>query len=228
MGVAPRMTRESPTSDPRTARESPSQSPSQSPSNHPPNHPLTGEREPTEGHLGVDASVAELNGVESSLLMLPTDPPTTDPPTDSSSRLISTEMPREILPEIPRSVRQSVWVCAEHKKPRRLLRLLERINADGGGGGATVASGGGGGATLGSGGGGGGGRARHLDTRLLIFANKIKTVEFVTQFLTRHAVDAASLTSKKSQEKTPLFPIQRTPFLPCVRNVIRLFVFFSA
>ena len=88
---------------------------------------------------------------------------------------------------IPPQVTQHVWVAAEHKKPRKLLRLLEKLGHASSGGSAG-----------GSAGGGGGGAAA-AERRVLIFANKIKTASFVEQLLARHRVSAALLTSQLSQ-----------------------------
>ena len=79
---------------------------------------------------------------------------------------------------VPRSIKQDVTVCAEHKKPRRLMRVLDKI-----GKGASQAA-----------------KDRdNSDSRVLVFANRIKAVDFIVQFLTRHGVTAAPLSSQLSQ-----------------------------
>lgn len=74
------------------------------------------------------------------------------------------------LPTVPASIRQRVWVVAEHKKPRRLLRLMDSLHGaakDGG--------------------------------RTLVFANTAKRVLFVCSLLTRHGQRAAALIGSMPQ-----------------------------
>jgi ATP-dependent RNA helicase DDX5/DBP2 len=88
---------------------------------------------------------------------------------------------------VPLCIKQEVSLCAEHKKPRKLMRLLEKIATA-----AKPASGAPSGVKSGDG-------DESKDGRVLIFANKIKSVQFVTQLLQRHGVPAAGLSSQLSQ-----------------------------
>jgi superfamily II DNA/RNA helicase len=94
---------------------------------------------------------------------------------------------------IPAQVAQHVVVAAEHKKPRKLLRLLESL-----GHGASPAA-----RAIASAAAAKPGKAAHVakaaERRVLIFANKIKTAAFVAQLLAKHGVDAALLTSQLPQ-----------------------------
>jgi len=77
--------------------------------------------------------------------------------------------------EVPRSVSQEVYLCAEHKKPRRLLRLLEGLL---------------------------GGKKEGMmgaERRVLIFANKVKTALFVVSLLHRYGMQAEALSSRLTQ-----------------------------
>lgn len=94
------------------------------------------------------------------------------------------------LPEVPAAVLQQVFLCAEHKKPRRLLKLMSTLlgsdvkrdiqeqckrhplSPD---------------------------RQASKCRRVLIFANKIKTVNFVKELLLRHGVSVSALTSRLTQ-----------------------------
>ena len=73
---------------------------------------------------------------------------------------------------VPLTSRQDVSVCAEHKKPRRLLKHLGRLGFAVRGGGAGAPSARADAASAADGGGGGGGGA--TERRVLIFANKVK------------------------------------------------------
>ena len=92
---------------------------------------------------------------------------------------------------VPLTIRQEVSLCAEHKKPRRLMKLVDRLVGERGrrpdDGKSMV------GAGSGDGDGGAG------DGRILIFANKIKAVAFVASLLQRHGYKVATLSSKLSQ-----------------------------
>ena len=127
--------------------------------------------------------------------------------------------------EVPRCIRQEVSVCAEQKKPRRLMKLLQKLQGGDQGGEATRAVDGGQGAQgatgYSKGGGGGGDRSRgqqsgtgdgtdagapHAssggpDRRVLIFANKIKAVSFIATLLVRHGFAATHLSSRLSQHE---------------------------
>lgn len=72
-------------------------------------------------------------------------------------------------------VTQTVHLCAEHKKPRKLIRHIERIKA------AETAE------TEEKGGG------RRQPGPMLVFCNKIKTVQFVNDFLKRQGIRCATL-----------------------------------
>ncbi len=80
------------------------------------------------------------------------------------------------LPAIPPSVVQTVTVCAEHKKARRLLRLFD-TNL----------------------GGLGPNTADKSAERVLIFANTVSAVHDVAGMLGRHGLSAEPLTSRLSQ-----------------------------
>ena len=92
---------------------------------------------------------------------------------------------------IPPQVAQHVVVAAEHKKPRKLLRLLESLGHGASPAARAVASA----AKPGT----AGHAARAAERRVLIFANKIKTAAFVAQLLAKHGVHAALLTSQLPQ-----------------------------
>ena len=93
---------------------------------------------------------------------------------------------------IPSQVAQHVVVAAEHKKPRKLLRLLESLGHGASPAARAIAS-----AAAKP------GKAAHAvkaaERRVLIFANKIKTAAFVAQLLAKHGVNAALLTSQLPQ-----------------------------
>ena len=106
------------------------------------------------------------------------------------------------LPAVPPSVTQEVTLCATHKKPRRLLKLMSQLLGPGvvtdgkrpppaeskeerARGAAKERA--------------GGQEGRHRERRVLLFANKIKTAAFVTQLLCRHGVTAEALSSRLSQ-----------------------------
>ena len=94
---------------------------------------------------------------------------------------------------IPSQVAQHVVVAAEHKKPRKLLRLLESL-----GHGASPAA-----RAIASAAAKPGKVARATkaaERRVLIFANKIKTAAFVAQLLVKHGVAASLLTSQLPQQ----------------------------
>ena len=103
------------------------------------------------------------------------------------------------IPSVPLCIRQEVSVCAEHKKPRRLLKLLDQL-LKGGGGAATAASGAADASDAGAMGAAGANPSRR-DRRVLIFANKIKAVSFVAQLLQRHGVRASTLSSRLAQHE---------------------------
>ena len=113
---------------------------------------------------------------------------------------------------VPLCIRQDVSVCAEHKKPRRLMKLLEKI-AKGGSEHAEHADGAepptAAAAAVKSlqadkaptAGKPAGEAAGEADRRVLIFANKIKAVSFIASLLCRHGMRAAPLSSKLSQRE---------------------------
>ena len=76
---------------------------------------------------------------------------------------------------IPPGVVQEVWVCAEHKKPRKLLKHLEAVK--------TEATG------------------QRRMPRVLIFANRVKTVRFLYEFLKEKEQRVAMLHGKRSKEE---------------------------
>ena len=123
---------------------------------------------------------------------------------------------------MPRCIRQEVSLCAEHKKPRRLMKLLEKIRKGGGGGG-------GGGSSNDSAGGhttaqadtedpittsitssssfSSSSSSSLRDRRVLIFANKIKAVSFIATLLNRHGFPCSTLSSRaprNANEETTL------------------------
>ena len=84
---------------------------------------------------------------------------------------------------VPSTIKQVVSICAEHKKPRKLLRLIDSLaQAHSVGSAAEHSS-----------------SAPSQDSRILIFANKIKSVAFVTTLLQRHGHEAEALSSRLSQ-----------------------------
>jgi len=76
---------------------------------------------------------------------------------------------------ISRAVTQIVQVCAEHKKPRKLLRHLENIRSQHDG--------------------------ERNPPRVLVFANRIKTVRFVHKLLADAKLRVAMLHGERSQEE---------------------------
>ncbi|KAL1520532.1 hypothetical protein AB1Y20_022108 [Prymnesium parvum] len=88
------------------------------------------------------------------------------------------------LPEVPSTVQQEVYLCAEHKKPRRLLKLM----------GTLVGSDAQADATRGK-------EGTPRERSVLIFANKIKTVSFVKDLLVRHHIGAECLSSRLTQDE---------------------------
>jgi len=70
-------------------------------------------------------------------------------------------------------ITQIIHVCAEHKKPRKLIRFIEKIREEE--------------------------KSQRQKSLILIFANKIVTVKFVEQFLSKNQHRCASLHSEKSQ-----------------------------
>lgn len=97
------------------------------------------------------------------------------------------------LLSVPRTIRQEVSVCAEHKKPRKLLKLMTKLGhvatASGGSSGKKQAS------SLSSAASDGNGNGAR-DERVLIFANKMKAVSFIATLLERHKVHCATLSSQ--------------------------------
>ncbi|GFR49563.1 hypothetical protein Agub_g11610 [Astrephomene gubernaculifera] len=75
---------------------------------------------------------------------------------------------------ISRTVTQVVHVCAEHKKPDKLLKHLARIRA------STPAG-------------------SRTPPRVLVFANRVKTVRFLTATLTKEGYKVAQLHGQRSQ-----------------------------
>ena len=69
---------------------------------------------------------------------------------------------------VPPTITQRIEVCAEHKKPRKLMKKLADVAA------ADTAA------------------QRRQKTRVLVFANKISTVTFLTEFLRRYGREAAA------------------------------------
>ena len=96
---------------------------------------------------------------------------------------------------ISQSVKQVVQLCAEHKKPRNLLKAFARIDRE------TKESGGGGGGGGGVGGGGGrrGSRGRDRSKQVLIFCNRIKTVKFLYGYLPKNRISCHELHSQMPQ-----------------------------
>jgi ATP-dependent RNA helicase DDX5/DBP2 len=89
---------------------------------------------------------------------------------------------------VPSTIKQVVSICAEHKKPRKLLRLIDSlVHAHSVGSAAEHSS-----SSPSS-------SAPSRDSRILIFANKIKSVAFVTTLLQRHGHEAEALSSRLSQ-----------------------------
>ena len=100
---------------------------------------------------------------------------------------------------VPLCIKQEVSICAEHKKPRRLLKLLEKITKGGSGtedaAGSSTANGDASSSAA------AGASAAGRDRRVLIFANKIKAVAFIGSLLTRHRIPSATLSSKLTQRE---------------------------
>jgi superfamily II DNA/RNA helicase len=74
---------------------------------------------------------------------------------------------------ISRSVTQVVQVCAEHKKPRKLLRHLDSVREAG--------------------------RGARNPPRVLVFANRVKTVRFLAATLAEAGFKTAILHGERSQ-----------------------------
>lgn len=79
---------------------------------------------------------------------------------------------------LPKQIVQTVHLCAEHKKPRKLIRHIERIRK-------TEAD---------------HGRARNPGP-MIVFCNKIKTVMFVYEFLARQEIRVVALHGSMAQDK---------------------------
>ena len=76
---------------------------------------------------------------------------------------------------IPPGVVQEVWVCAEHKKPRKLLRHLEAVQAEA--------------------------QGQRRAPRVLIFANRVKTVRFLYDFLKQKEQRVGMLHGKRNKDE---------------------------
>eukprot|EP00041_Stephanoeca_diplocostata_P018773 m.396942 g.396942 ORF g.396942 m.396942 type:complete len:613 (+) comp21117_c0_seq7:188-2026(+) len=85
---------------------------------------------------------------------------------------------RPDAPAASSTVKQMVEVSAPHKKPRKLLKLMDKVRA------AAVLEKG----------------PRHVEP-ILVFANKIKTVLFVADLITKHKCSVVALHSKLPQQK---------------------------
>ena len=87
------------------------------------------------------------------------------------------------------NVEQAVHVCAEHKKSRKLMKYITKLRAADG-------------------------RAR---SRVLVFANRIKTVQFIADLCKRHGERVSTLHGTMKQEKRDLamkdFKAGKTPIL---------------
>mmetsp|Transcript_10740 Transcript_10740/g.32181 ORF Transcript_10740/g.32181 Transcript_10740/m.32181 type:complete len:301 (+) Transcript_10740:226-1128(+) len=101
------------------------------------------------------------------------DIPTVPPPAAAADTADSVD----VSPAAAVGIRQLVQVTAPHKKPRKLVRALEKINAE-----TDEAD--------------GKGRER---PRVLIFVNKIKTATFVGDFLRKQRIRATELHSQLPQ-----------------------------
>lgn len=94
---------------------------------------------------------------------------------------------------VPSTIKQVVSICAEHKKPRKLLRLIDSlVHAHSVGSAAEPSASSHSSSSPSS-------SAPSRDSRILIFANKIKSVAFVTTLLQRHGHEAEALSSRLSQ-----------------------------
>ncbi len=80
---------------------------------------------------------------------------------------------------VPAGVTQIVHVCANHKKPRKLIKLLARLRRED----AST-----------------GGRRARQPTPVLVFCNRIKTVEFVWKLLVKTEARAAKIHGRMPQE----------------------------
>lgn len=72
-------------------------------------------------------------------------------------------------------VAQDVQLCAEHKKPRKLLRFIEKLREAE--------------------------RAQRGRSRVLVFVNKIKTAHFVSDLLRRHNLPCTAIHSELTQQQ---------------------------
>ena len=100
---------------------------------------------------------------------------------------------------MPATIKQLVSICAEHKKPRKLLKLLDSLLPEAAPSAAAAAA----------------AAAPSAAARVLIFANKIKSVAFVTTLLQRHGIVAEALSSRLSQaERDGLLRRFRAGHLP--------------
>ena len=99
------------------------------------------------------------------------------------------EKGKEELVQRASKVIQTVHVCAEHKKSRKLMKYVEKIRKDDG-------------------------RAR---SRLLVFTNRIKTVQFVKDLLVKNGEKVSTLHGEMRQDKRELalkdFKAGKTPVL---------------
>ena len=77
--------------------------------------------------------------------------------------------------QVPPGVTQTVHVCAEHKKPQKLIKYLTKLRA------ADTAAG------------------KRQRTRVLVFANRIKAVDFIATSLAAEGHRAMAIHGDKSQ-----------------------------